>query len=69
MTVEQYDKTHQRLNHFLTIEGLKRDLLVQILDTAETFAVAADRKVRKFPTLRGKTVVNFFVDNWCSDSY
>ena len=29
---------HGRLRHFLTIEGLSRDLLVQILDTAESFA-------------------------------
>ncbi len=63
MSVEQYDREHQRLNHFLTIEGLKRDLLIQILDNAETFAVAADRQVRKFPTLRGKTIVNLFFES------
>jgi len=47
------------LKHFLSIEGLSRDRLVEILDTAETFAGAA----KKVPLLRGKTVANLFFEN------
>lgn len=51
-----------RLRHFLTIEGLKRPHLVDILDTAETLAHVAERRVKKLPTLHGKTVVNLFFE-------
>lgn len=61
--LEQFDKTEKRLNHFITIDGLKRDTLMQILDTTETFQVASDRQVRKFPTLRGKTIFNLFFES------
>jgi len=47
------------LKHFLSIEGLSRDRLVEILDTAETFEGAA----KKVPLLRGKTVANLFFEN------
>ena len=50
------------LKHFLTIEGLQRDLLVSILDTAETFAGVGDRAIKKVPLLRGKTIVNLFFE-------
>jgi len=33
-----------------------------ILDTAESFAEVSEREIKKVPTLRGKTVVNFFVE-------
>ena len=50
-----------RLRHFLTIEGLPKDLLLKLLDTAQSF-VAPNGGVRKVPLLRGKTVVNFFFE-------
>ena len=53
---------HGRLRHFLTIEGLSRDILVQILDTAESFAALPGRPVKKVPLLRGKTIVNLFFE-------
>lgn len=53
---------HGRLRHLLTIEGLKRQQIVDILDTAESFIGAADQQVRKVPLLRGKTVVNLFFE-------
>jgi aspartate carbamoyltransferase catalytic subunit len=53
---------HGRLRHFLGINGLKRELLVQILDTAEGFAGIGDRVVKKVPLLRGKTVINLFFE-------
>ncbi len=52
----------KRLRHFLTIEGLKRDLLVEILDTAESFTGVSHQQVKKVPLLRGKTVVNLFFE-------
>jgi len=52
-----------RLRHFLTIEGLGRDLLVQILDTAESFASLPGRPVKKVPALRGRVITNLFFEN------
>ena len=51
-----------RLKHFLTIEGLPKSLLVEILDFAESFAGVSGRAVKKVPLLRGKTVVNLFFE-------
>jgi aspartate carbamoyltransferase catalytic subunit len=51
-----------RLKHFLTIEGLDRDLLLRILDTAESFAGVGLRAVKKVPLLRGRTIVNLFFE-------
>ncbi len=51
-----------RLKHFLTTEGLSRDLLLDILDHAESFAGVGDRAVKKVPLLRGKTIVNLFFE-------
>jgi aspartate carbamoyltransferase catalytic subunit len=51
-----------RLRHLLTIEGLKRQQIVDILDTAESFISVGDQKVKKVPLLRGKTVVNLFFE-------
>jgi len=51
-----------RLRHFLTIEGLPRDLLVEIMDTAESFVSVQAKTVKKVPLLRGKTVVNMFFE-------
>jgi aspartate carbamoyltransferase catalytic subunit len=57
----QLDK-RGRLHHFLTIEGLQRQHLIEILDTAESLRGVAERRVKKLPTLRGKTVVNLFFE-------
>ena len=51
-----------RLLHFLTIEGLSRQHLVDILDTAESLSEVAERRVKKLPTLHGKTLVNLFFE-------
>ncbi len=51
-----------RLRHFLTIEGLDRVWLERIMDTAASFGSVAERKVKKVPLLRGKTVVNLFFE-------
>lgn len=51
------------LKHLLSIEGLPRTILNQILDTAESFAGVSEREVKKVPLLRGKTVCNLFFEN------
>jgi aspartate carbamoyltransferase catalytic subunit len=51
-----------RSRHLLGIAGLAPDEITLILDTAEGFAQIATREIKKVPTLRGKTVINFFVE-------
>ena len=51
-----------QLRHFLSIEGLPRQTLIDILDTAETFISVGKREIKKIPLLRGKTVVNLFFE-------
>jgi len=52
-----------KLHHFLTLDGLDRNSLIDILDAAEGFASVGDRPIRKVPLLRGKTVANLFFEN------
>ncbi len=54
---------HGELNHLLSIDGLPRDVLVHILDTASSFLEISDRDVKKVPLLRGKSVFNLFFEN------
>ncbi len=51
-----------RTRHLLGIASLEADEIQLILDTAESFAEVGTREIKKVPTLRGKTVVNFFVE-------
>ena len=47
------------LNHLLSIEGLSKEKIIQILDTAESFLKIGERDVKKVPILRGKQYVMF----------
>ena len=58
----QFNSDHQ-LQHLLSIEGLDQRLLTEIMDNAESFASLANQPVKKYPSLRGKTVVNLFFEN------
>lgn len=51
-----------RLKHFLGIEGLKRELLIEILDIATSLIQVSEKAVKKVPLLRGKTIVNLFFE-------
>ena len=51
------------LIHLLSTEGLSRDLILHILDTAANFVSVSDREVKKVPLLRGKSVFNLFFEN------
>ncbi len=51
-----------RLRHFLTIEGLSREILTEILDYAENFTTVGHQPVKKVPLLRGRTIINLFFE-------
>ncbi len=51
-----------KLQHLLSIEGLPRETLTQILDTASSFVGVTEREVKKVPLLRGKSVFNLFFE-------
>ncbi len=54
---------HGELQHLLTIEGLPKEVLTHILDTAASFVNISDREVKKVPLMRGKSVFNLFFEN------
>ena len=46
----------------LSIYDLSAEEITLILDTAAEFKKVSQRKIKKVPALRGKTVVNLFVE-------
>ena len=50
------------LRHLVTLAGLPRALVADLLDTAAAIAAATGGKVKKLPLLRGRTVVNLFFE-------
>ncbi len=48
--------------HLLGIEHLAAADILQILDLAETFLEISERPIKKVPTLRGRTVINLFLE-------
>ena len=54
---------HGELQHLLTIDGLPKGIITQILDIAAPFTEVAEREVKKLPLLRGKSVFNLFFEN------
>ncbi len=48
--------------HLLDIQSLSADELTAVLDTAETFKGVGQRDIKKVPALRGKTIVNLFIE-------
>ncbi|HEV2434624.1 MAG TPA: aspartate carbamoyltransferase catalytic subunit [Verrucomicrobiae bacterium] len=48
--------------HLLDIESLTPDEIVTVLDTARAFKAVGQRAIKKVPALRGKTVINLFVE-------
>ena len=49
--------------HLLGLQGVPREDIQLILDTALTFREVLERPIKKVPTLQGKTVVNLFYEN------
>jgi len=48
--------------HLLDIESLTAEEITTVLDTALAFKAVGERAIKKVPALRGKTVVNLFVE-------
>jgi len=48
--------------HLLDIESLTPDEIVAVLDTAKAFKAVGERAIKKVPALRGKTVINLFIE-------
>ncbi len=54
--------TELRSRHLLGLEGMTKDEIVLILDTAASFKEVLSRPVKKVPTLQGYTIVNLFFE-------
>jgi aspartate carbamoyltransferase catalytic subunit len=50
------------MRHLLSISDLTRDDVDRLLERAASFAEVGQRDVKKVPTLRGKTVINLFLE-------
>jgi aspartate carbamoyltransferase catalytic subunit len=48
--------------HLLDIESLTPEEILTVLDTARGFKAVGERAIKKVPALRGKTVINLFVE-------
>jgi len=48
------------MRHLLSINDLSKTEAIEILDTATELSRLSEGAVKKFPTLRGRTVVNLF---------
>jgi aspartate carbamoyltransferase catalytic subunit len=48
--------------HLLDIESLTAEEIAIVLDTARAFKAVGERAIKKVPALRGKTVVNLFIE-------
>ena len=48
--------------HLLGLDGLTRDDITRVLNAAAGMKEISSRKIKKVPTLRGKTVVNLFFE-------
>lgn len=49
--------------HLLGLEGVSKEDIELILNTADSFHEVLDREIKIVPTLRGKTIVNLFYEN------
>jgi len=51
------------LDHLISIRDLDRREALLLLDTAEAMAATQSRRVKKLPTLHGRTVINLFFED------
>jgi len=54
---------NQKFQHLLSIQGLDKQLILQIFNNAENFLEQKDWKSNKYSSLNGKTVCNLFFEN------
>ncbi|MBQ9057649.1 MAG: aspartate carbamoyltransferase catalytic subunit [Atopobiaceae bacterium] len=50
------------VKHLIDTPSLTADDITQILDTARSFAEVNNRSIKKVPALRGRTIVNLFLE-------
>jgi len=50
------------MRHLLGIENMEPDEIVRVLDTAEAMLEISQREIKRVPTLRGRTVINVFLE-------
>ena len=50
------------MKHLLAVEHLERADIERIMERAESFAEVGRRDIKKVPTLRGRTIVNLFLE-------
>ncbi len=50
------------MRHLLSIEELRPEEILRVLETAEAMHEISEREVKRVPTLRGRTVVNLFLE-------
>lgn len=53
---------HSHPRHLLSIADLSKETIIRLLDSARSFAEVSKRPVKKVPALRGKTIVNMFIE-------
>jgi aspartate carbamoyltransferase catalytic subunit len=51
------------IQHLLGLEGVSKEDINLILDTADSFHEVLQREIKVVPTLRGKTIVNLFYES------
>lgn len=51
------------MNHLLSINDVTREAALEILNTAAELSRLSENSIKKFPTLRGRTVVNLFFED------
>jgi aspartate carbamoyltransferase catalytic subunit len=51
------------MKHLLAVEHLDRTDIERIMERAESFAEVGRRDIKKVPTLRGRTIVNLFLES------
>ena len=50
-------------HHLLDLQSLSAGEIITLLDAAREFKGVGQREIKKVPALRGKTVINLFVEN------
>ena len=48
--------------HIIDMSDLSSEEITLILDTAESFKEVNERRIKKLPTLRGRTIINLFLE-------
>src|SRR2546426_2610933 len=62
MTEQSKSEIRWQRKDLLGIRELSAEEIVFLLDTADAFKEVGTREIKKVPALRGKTLVNFFVE-------